>query len=213
MSYILDALRKADAQRERDPSRGIHAQPVQPLPSQIEPHPGRRLWLWGIAVLVVGGVLAWAGWSFTPSEPLVVVAPPTAPTPAPASRPETPDAASPAPATALFPAAAPPAPVPVPAVREAARAPAVTAYPPVASASAAGRVPSLAELPADVQREIPKLDITGGVYSPVPAQRLLIVNGLVLNEGTEAAPGVRLEQIRPKLAVLVYRGYRYGVPY
>ena len=28
MSYILDALRKADAERERDPARGIHAQPL-----------------------------------------------------------------------------------------------------------------------------------------------------------------------------------------
>ncbi len=28
MSYILDALKKADAQRERDPARGIHAQPA-----------------------------------------------------------------------------------------------------------------------------------------------------------------------------------------
>ncbi len=213
MSYILDALRKADAQRERDPSRGIHAQPVQPLPSEVHSTAGRQRWLWGMAVLVVGGVLAWVGWSFTRSEPVVMVAPPTAPASAPAILQQAPDVASPAPATALFPAAAPPLPAPPPAVRETARAPAVTAYPPVASASAAGRVPSLAELPADVQREIPKLDITGGVYSPVPAQRLLIVNGLVLNEGTEAAPGVRLEQIRPKLAVLVYRGYRYGVPY
>ncbi|MCC2636091.1 MAG: hypothetical protein K0S48_3977, partial [Ramlibacter sp.] len=28
MSYILDALRRADAERERDPARGIHAQPA-----------------------------------------------------------------------------------------------------------------------------------------------------------------------------------------
>ncbi|RYY69139.1 MAG: hypothetical protein EOO24_51245, partial [Comamonadaceae bacterium] len=32
MSYILDALRKADAERERDPARGIHAQPMAGLP-------------------------------------------------------------------------------------------------------------------------------------------------------------------------------------
>jgi general secretion pathway protein B len=35
----------------------------------------------------------------------------------------------------------------------------------------------------------------------------------VLSEGAEAAPGVLLEQIRPKTAVLNFRGYRYGVPY
>ena len=88
-----------------------------------------------------------------------------------------------------------------------------TAYPPVPVASAGDRLLSLAELPADVQRELPKLAISGGVYSPAPTQRLLIVNGQVLNEGAEAAPGVLLEQIRPKTAVLNFRGYRYGVPY
>ena len=85
---------------------------------------------------------------------------------------------------------------------------------PAAPATAApDRLLSINELPADIQRELPKLTITGGVYSSNAAQRLLIVNGLVLNEGAEAAPGVLLAQIRPKTAVLVYRGYRYGVAY
>ena len=102
----------------------------------------------------------------------------------------------------------------MPPAREAPKAAAtVTAYPPVPAASASDRLPSLAELPADVQRDLPKLAITGGVYSPTPTQRLLIVNGQVLSEGAEAAPGVLLEQIRPKTAVLSFRGYRYGVPY
>ena len=112
----------------------------------------------------------------------------------------------------------PPTPAPQPSAvlpaRETPKAAAtVTAYPPAPAASASERLPSLAELPADVQRELPKLAITGGVYSHTPAQRLLIVNGQVLNEGAEAAPGVLLEQIRPKTAVLNFRGFRYGVPY
>ena len=81
------------------------------------------------------------------------------------------------------------------------------------AAGAPDRLLSITELPADIQRELPKLTISGGVYSTNAAQRLLIVNGQVLNEGAEAAPGVRLAQIRPKTAVLVFRGYRYGVAY
>ena len=81
------------------------------------------------------------------------------------------------------------------------------------AAAAPDRLLSITDLPADIQRELPKLTITGGVYSSNAAQRLLIVNGQVLNEGAEAAPGVQLAQIRPKTAVLVYRGYRYGVAY
>lgn len=86
---------------------------------------------------------------------------------------------------------------------------------PVAASAAAtaDRLLSIAELPADIQRELPRLAITGGVYSTNAAQRLLIVNGQVLSEGAQAAPGVQLVQIRPKTAVLVFRGYRYGVAY
>jgi general secretion pathway protein B len=75
------------------------------------------------------------------------------------------------------------------------------------------RVLSTAELPADVQRELPKLQISGGVHSENAAQRMLIVGGEVRTEGSELAPGVVLEQIRDRTAVLRYRGYRYSVVY
>src|SRR5437867_5183398 len=73
MSYILDALRKADAQRERDPARGIHAQPVQASP--LERPEGRqpRLWLGGAAA-IVAGLLAVAAWQLAgPAVPPVAV--------------------------------------------------------------------------------------------------------------------------------------------
>jgi general secretion pathway protein B len=59
----------------------------------------------------------------------------------------------------------------------------------------------------------PKLTITGGVYSTNAAQRLLIVGGQVFNEGSEVAPGVVLEQVRPNQALLMYQGQRYTVRY
>jgi general secretion pathway protein B len=69
------------------------------------------------------------------------------------------------------------------------------------------------ELPADVQRDLPKLVISAGVYSDNPAKRLLIVNGQAVAEGAEPTPGVLLEQIRARTAVLKYRGYRYSLAY
>lgn len=82
-----------------------------------------------------------------------------------------------------------------------------------APAPAPERLPTLAELPPDVQRELPKLTITGGVYSENPAQRMLVINGQVFNEGGEPAPGVVLVQIRPRAAVLKFRTTRYTVAY
>jgi general secretion pathway protein B len=78
-----------------------------------------------------------------------------------------------------------------------------------AAAAALPPAPPVAGLPPDA----PKLSISGGVYSNNPAQRMLIVNGQVFNEGSEIGPGVVLEQIRPKGAVLKFRNARYTVSY
>jgi general secretion pathway protein B len=64
-------------------------------------------------------------------------------------------------------------------------------------------------LPADA----PRVVISGGVYSTSSAQRMLIVNGQVLNEGSEAAPGLTIDEIKPRTAVLKFRGARYTVAY
>ncbi len=222
MSYILDALRKADAQRERDPARGIHARPVASAPDSPASRQ-TRLWLWGTVGLVCAGLLAVAAWQLArPAATVMAPAPATVPLlPPVAAAAVAPAVPLPPPAAQVLPPAPPAAPPPPAAVtapvREAARAaPPAAALATSASTTAEPgreRVLSVSELPADVQRELPKLAISGGVYSANPAQRMLIVNGQVLGEGADAAPGVRLEQIRAKTAVLSYRGYRYGLAY
>ena len=100
------------------------------------------------------------------------------------------------------------------AVPAAAAAPApVAATPAPAAPAAADRVLATSELPPEVQSALPKLQISGGVHSDNPAQRMLIVGGQVVGEGAEAAPGVLVEHIRAKSAVLRFRGYRYSVQY
>jgi len=118
-----------------------------------------------------------------------------------------------------------PPPMPEPAPEPVAKAPAVAKAVPLAPketpvatreaqpAPAADRVLAQADLPAEIQRELPKLAISGGVHSENASQRMLIVGGQVVNEGAELAPGVVLEQIRARTAVLRYRGYRFSVAY
>ena len=84
---------------------------------------------------------------------------------------------------------------------------------PVAAPAAAVRGYSLAELPAELQQAFPKFVVSGGVYSGNVAQRMLIVNGQVFNEGSEIAPGVVLEEIQPRVAWLKFRGARIAQPY
>lgn len=219
MSYILDALRRADAQRERDPARGIHAQPAAVTPEG----PQRRRLAW-IAPAAALGALVVAGWAWWDREPARVAAPAlppgfvTAPAPAPAIVPVAASVSPPAPVVVERAPAAERAPVKVAAVIKApaaAASAAAPAQPPaaLAAAPATDRILAIAELPAEVQRELPKLAISGGVHSENAAQRMLIVGGQVMSEGAELAPGVVLEQIRPRNAVLRYRGFRYSVTY
>lgn len=210
MSYILDALRKADAERERDPARGIHAQPV----AAAGPAGSRRgAWLGAATAVLVAGLSAYAFW---PREaPAGRAEPPRTPAPAPLAAPPAPASPAVAVATAVQPAAPPmpvaPPPAPAPAPAPAAKAP--TPAPVAAPAPAADRVLTVAELPGEVQNALPKLAITGGVHSDNAAQRMLIVGGQVVSEGAELAPGLVLEQIRANAAVLRFRGYRYSVSY
>ncbi len=240
MSYILDALRKADAERERDPARGIHAQPAAP---QAASAPASR-WVIGVggAGLVAAMVAAWFMFGRDQPQPpavpvavapapAVLSAPPASPTPPP-PRPVA-DTVQPAPPPMPMPVIAAPAarpggitssivatPVTPSAVASAAQGatvpaalpPAPTASKP-AGASTADRILAAAELPPDVQRELPKITITGGVHSDNAAQRMLIVGGQVMSEGSEVAPGLVLEQVRPKTAVLRWRQWRYSVAY
>ncbi|MFT4242177.1 MAG: general secretion pathway protein GspB, partial [Acidovorax sp.] len=89
------------------------------------------------------------------------------------------------------------------------------AAPPAPRASAAapapGVAPSQADLPDAVRAQLPALKISGATHSNNPAYRMAIVNGQVLHEGDEAAPGLRLERIEPGRTVWSFQGLRYAV--
>ncbi len=230
MSYILDALRKADAQRERQRLPGLHAQPLGPAPDPAG-RSGTATVLAGAAalvVLVIGG-FAWMSGDDSAAVHAPVAATPVAPAVSP---PAAAPAAVAAPAAAIVPAAPPPAP-PTAVARpaEEPRAPATVARqqapgtPPAAGPSQAA-APAQAVAPAPVAAAAPAgiagappagapaVTVVGGVYSADPAQRMLVVNGQVFSEGSEVAPGVVLEQVRAdRRAVLRWRDQRYTVPY
>lgn len=77
----------------------------------------------------------------------------------------------------------------------------------------APKVVSIQELPDNIRRELPQLNVGGAMHSDVAANRMLVLNGGVYREGDQPAPGVVLEEIRLKSAVLRYKGHRYSISY
>ena len=199
MSYILDALRRADAERQQGGVPGLHT-PVGPqsaLPAPQSP------WLWwggaGVLLLIVCGALGW--WWTRPALVLVAaVAPPAT-----------------APVTVIPPP--PPAAAPLPIVVSAAPVPAaVSTAVPTAPASAVRPVPvpvprtvPLQQLASELRRELPPLVVGGSVWSDSAASRFVILDGQVTREGDSVAPGLVLERIQPKAVVLRWRDMRVEI--
>ena len=223
MSYILDALRRAQAERGRGSVPDLHtpATPVTGLPAA---HAGKaRGMAWLLTGLAAAAAVAGAGWWFW-RTPVAPVAPGT-PAAAGAESVATvtggvPVAPAPAPAPPRVekrqPAPQPPAERPE---RRAARAPESTAAPaprpaPKPAPAASANPPPVfakADLPPAVRDQLPTLQLAGVTYSTNPLYRMVIVNGQVLHEGDQAAPGLVLERIEPGRTVWAFRGYRYAL--
>lgn len=98
--------------------------------------------------------------------------------------------------------------LPAPAARAPDPAPVARAPEPVEE-----NLRTLQQLPEAIQREVPRVSVGGYIYSPNPADRLLLVDKMLRREGEELAPGLVLERLMPKYAVMNYRGTRYRVAY
>ncbi len=210
MSLILDALRKADAERERGAVPGLHAQPVLPLSVEPEPAPQARPVLW-IAIGAIVGLASALAVYFAGREPTPAPRASTveAPAPAPAASAAVTEPTVPR-ATAAVPAAIP-APWPANDRRATDRAaPPATAHAAALPQSAAPPIPR-DQLPDELRAELPPLAVGGSMYSTIPANRTLIVDGRLYREGDRVAAGLTLEEIRLKSAVFGYKGHRFEV--
>ena len=225
MSYILDALKQADAERERGVVPGLYARQVTTPAGQSTGHARKSLWLTLAAALLLGGISGglaiWRAPAEVPRQtlpepavarltaPVAAPQPPAVPAPvpqaAPALAPVIPLAptvmAAPASAPSPVKAAAPAKMIALPSSLPATKASAIAA--PVAA------VPLLSDLPEDIRRQVPALTISGAVYSENPGQRLLLVNNQVVNQGGQAAPDVNLEEIGAKSSIFSFRGTRF----
>lgn len=242
MSYILDALQKAEAERERGRVPGLKSQLVPPASRERASAPALRPWhVVGALALVLLALGAW-WWTAVPdaapaaplTAPAASAPPPNAVTPAappvaqtlpdPSTAPAPPEDRAVSPAEPVLPILAPPRPAPaVPKAPAAASSPPVqaptpapasngaTATAPPAAQAAAPAVPSFGQLSAEARAQLPAVNVSGSTYSQNPALRMLIANGKVVQEGGEIAPGLTLETIEQRSAVLNHQGLRYRI--
>lgn len=238
MSFILDALKKSENERQRQSGPGV----FQPRIAS----PRARFPLWAVAIGALLGVnLLVLIWLMTrtdtaPAAPAAVTAP--APAQSAAASAATP---APAPAPAAAPAAAlPPTGVatpfnpplivdpaltaPAPAAAPSASAPNpndyVPARPPVAAAPSTTTSVGAAEEGAPATsfatreallargQQVPEASLSLHVYDTDPARRFVFVNGQRGVEGDALTNGLRIEQIVPEGVVLSWNGNRFLVP-
>jgi general secretion pathway protein B len=229
MSYILEALKKAQAERQLGNAPTLHAPTLQGNASaSATARFSKPMLLSVVAMAAVIGVLLVLVWRTPEPTSVPVAATPAQPAASPlaAAAPTAAAQVSAAPATAPTPLPAPTADLP-PSVAHMARAatPAPAAQPALAAAPAAALAPAkpaaapeepvvnLRDLPEPIQRSIPPVTVGGYIYSKNAADRLLLVDKILRHEGEEVAPGLLLEKLQPKEAVFNFKGYRYRVPY
>ncbi|MBA4176342.1 MAG: hypothetical protein C0505_07245 [Leptothrix sp. (in: Bacteria)] len=208
MSYILDALRRSQAERERGQVPGLDARPAAVAAVPVGAAVPRWPWVALAAAAVAVLALAWSLWPGTappaPAAPTpegVAVAPrsgvPEVASPAATARPVLPVVVS-APVPPVAPVAPPPDAAPVAVAKPA---------PPAALAA----TPLSALTPAQ-RREWPTLVLGGSIWSDSALSRFVIVNGQVVREGEPAAPGVVVDRIGTKVVWLRWRDLRVEVP-
>jgi general secretion pathway protein B len=195
MSYILDALKKSDQQRQRSATPTLpSAQAAVVVPKQsFSTYYG----VLAVILLCAGIAIGWLHpWQAEQTALQSSVARPAISDPGQsvqtARTAQTEMAAKPQQAT--------PTPTPTPAA-----APIVL---PVGSANA-GQVLPMSELPLAIQNELPALTMQLHSYSSKSGSSMVSINSRMLKEGESLSPGLKLEQITQDGVIFSYKGYRF----
>jgi general secretion pathway protein B len=231
MSFILDALKKSESDRQRQSGPALFEVKVAP------PRTGLPLWAVAVAALLVVNlaIVMWMLWRHpaartaeagmadtSAAAPAPRLAPPL-PASATQERPQAAAATTPAPPPVSLPAPAafPPAAAPVlrPSAGGAAENP--DDYAPAAEPAAApllgnrvrrdtvDGVPLYQDVAATPGARIPQLRLDLHVFAPHPQERFVMINMHKLREGDSLPEGVHVDSITPEGAVLSYSGSRF----
>jgi general secretion pathway protein B len=97
------------------------------------------------------------------------------------------------------------------ATTTAAHAPEIKPAPPGNAAPVDAAILPREQLPENIRSQLPPLAVGGSIYSSSAPDRSVIIDGRILRESDRLGADLTLEQIRPKSAVLRFRGYRFEI--
>lgn len=213
MSFILDALKKSETDRQQQASGEFSS-----IPTATEPA-GPPRWIWVLGALLLLNIVVLValatrskdddGLAAIPDEPAVEALPATSaaaeqgfadrlresrPAPRPVVRDAEPAIATPEPTRAETPSAS------RPAASDTSRA------------SSPEALPTLTEIRLNDGVQLPDMNLDIHVYGESPTDRFVFINMQKLAEGDTLETGARLEEITPGGVVMSYRGTRFVLP-
>jgi len=220
MSFILDALKKSEHKR-RAQAGGESAALFEMSGKKISAR-RRSLQLLIIflllGILLLLGVLVWQNpWNATDRSRMseIVIAEPPAIAPAvqpqedvqPTTQPSLAEPRKRA-VTVPFPSAVATQPTPVPA-----QAPPVAPVTPTAQQPVEDQVYTISDLPTDVRRRLPALQMALHAYNATDADASLVqINGRLVREGAQIAENLSVDEITGDGAILRSGAYRFLLP-
>ena len=184
MSFILDALKKSEAERQEQASREFSS-----MPTAAASAPPRR-WIWVLGALLLLNILA-----------LLALATRGRDRDEPAAIPD--EAAAEAPGFSDRPRATGTA---------AAHSEAEARSAASAASLPAEALPTLTELRLNEGVALPDMNLDIHVYGASPADRFVFIDRQKLAEGDRLESGARVEEIGPDGVIMRYRGTRFVLP-
>lgn len=210
MSFILDALKKSETDRQQ---RGTAE--FANVPTSGRRREGPPGWIWVVGVLLLINFAVLLGIMLRPEvRTLEPVSPPVEAQQAPATTTPASDrsedfASQVAAARDNAPPREDPVEVAEPPLREPEPAPRVTSATP---ATDTARLPTFQQVVADGTLTLPDLHVDIHVYSEVAADRFVFINMAKLNEGSRLAEGPLVREITPDGVVLSHNGTTFLLP-
>jgi len=194
MSYILDALKKADQERQQGDVPSLKSS----SPSTTQHTPSHRNIIWVMTLAIIIALVWFKPWQGqTPTQQELQSVPATQTT------------------TNIKPAMEMPQTVqsePIqPTPKTDAPVPAETTASTQKSTSEPVSIPNVMELPAHIQNTLPTIQISGHIYDATPANRMIIINGHVEREGRYISDNTILDSITEDGIILNHSGTLFSM--